>query len=218
MKREKQIWFTSDSHFSHKNIIRFSNRPFKDENHMNEELIRAWNEVVDEDDDVYHLGDVSLSNDPEVTHKILQRLNGNIHLIKGNHEKSVLSKSYNIDRFVWVKDYYELKIKTNEANLTVPTKNKEQLIVMCHYGMRVWNKSHHGSYMLYGHSHDSMEKEPWGRSMDVGVDSAYRILGAYRPFSLDEITKIMSTRTHNPIDHHVEQQTIKHNVNLKRNL
>jgi len=200
MKREKQIWFTSDLHFGHKNIIRFSNRPFKDENHMTEELIKAWNEVVDEDDDVYCMGDISLTN-AENTQNILYRLNGNIHLIKGNHEKSALSKSYNRDRFVWVKDYFELKIDN-------PTKdgNKHQMIVMCHYAFRVWNKSHHGSWMLYGHSHDSMETEAWGRSMDVGVDSAFRILGEYRPFSLREIKNIMDKRTDNPVDHHIEKR------------
>ena len=133
MKREKQIWFTSDTHFLHTNIIRFSNRPFKDVNHMTEELIRAWNEVVGEDDDVYHLGDVSLGRaDKTVT--ILNRLNGNIHLITGNHEKSVLDKEYTRNRFKWIKDYYELKVE----NQTIEG-NKPQLVVMCHYGMRVWN-------------------------------------------------------------------------------
>lgn len=59
--------------------------------------------------------------------------------------------------------------------------------------------------MLYGHSHDSMETEPWGRSMDVGVDSAFRILGEYRPFSYEEIKNIMETRQPNPVDHHLEK-------------
>jgi len=179
---------------------------------MTEELIRAWNEVVGEEDDVYHLGDVSLGRaDKTVT--ILNRLNGNIHLITGNHEKSVLDKEYTRNRFEWIKDYYELKVD----NQTIEG-NKPQLIVMCHYGMRVWNKSHHGAIMLYGHSHDSMEKEPWGRSMDVGVDSAFRILGDYRPFSYEEIKKIMDSRGHNPIDHHVGQDMQLEQVNLKRNL
>lgn len=194
MKREKQIWFTSDTHFGHKNIIRFSNRPYRDEDHMTEELVKSWNEVVDEEDDVYHLGDFSLTN-AEKTQSILYRLNGNIHLIKGNHEKSVLQKSYNRDRFTWIKDYHEM-------SLVMPDGTK-QFIVMCHYGMRVWNKSHHGAIQLYGHSHDSLDKEgAWGKSMDVGVDSAYRILGEYRPFSLREVMNIMNKRDIHEIDHH----------------
>ncbi len=207
MNNKNKIWFTSDSHFGHKNIIRFSNRPFKDEHHMNEELIKAWNDVVGEEDDVYHLGDVSLTNSDN-THKILQRLNGKIHLISGNHEKSVLSKQYCRDRFEWIKDYYELKIESSEPDFSVPTRNKQISIVMCHYAMRVWNKSHHGAIMLYGHSHDNLDgpQKEWGKSMDVGVDSAYRILGEYRPFSLREIINIMDKRDVHEIDHHINNK------------
>jgi len=157
---------------------------------MNEELVKSWNELVDEDDDVYHLGDFSLTN-KNTTLNILNRLNGNIHLITGNHEKSVLKSGACKEKFVWIKPYHEMYID-------------KQFIVMCHYGMRVWNKSHHKSYMLYGHSHDSMEETVWGRSMDVGVDSAYRILGEYRPFNYVEISNIMDKREHNPVDHHLE--------------
>lgn len=192
MNKEKNIWFTSDTHFGHKNIIKFSNRPFDDADHMNEEMIRTWNSYVGEDDDVYHDGDFSLTNS-NTTHSILERLNGNIHLITGNHEKSVLKSGKCKERFVWIKPYHEFYIG-------------KQFIVLCHYGMRVWNKSHHGSWMLYGHSHDSMEHEVWGRSMDVGVDSAYRILGEFRPFSFDEIKAIMDEREDNPVDHHVAKR------------
>jgi len=205
MNKEKQIWFTSDSHFLHENIIRFSNRPFRDKDHMTEELVRAWNEVVGQDDDVYHLGDFALGNKTDEVLRILNRLNGNIYLITGNHEKSVLEKESTRSRFVWIKAHHEMNIG-------------KQSITLCHYAHRVWNKSHHGSWMLYGHSHDSMEHESWGRSMDVGVDSAYRILGEFRPFSYDEIKGIMDKRGHNPVDHHIEVKYKKHYSNLKRNL
>lgn len=195
MNKEKKVWFTSDSHFGHKNIIRFSNRPFDNVDEMNEELIKAWNRVVDYNDDVYHLGDFALTNSDK-THSILERLNGNIHLITGNHEKSVLKSGKCKEKFVWIKPYHEMYVE-------------KQFIVLCHYGMRVWNKSHHKSWMLYGHSHDSMEDKVWGRSMDVGVDSANRILAEFRPFSYSEIFRIMSKREHNPVDHHMENKLKK---------
>lgn len=68
--------------------------------------------------------------------------------------------------------------------------------MLFHYAMRVWNKSHHGSIHLYGHSHDSLDKdgEYNGLSMDVGMDSAYRIFGEYRPFQIVEIIDIMNKR------------------------
>jgi len=191
---KSDIFVTSDQHFGHKNIIRFSNRPYRDVNHMNEEMIKNWNAIISDNDDVYMLGDVSLTN-AEKTKDIIYRLNGRLHLINGNHEKSVLSKSYNRDRFEWIKDYYELKIND---------EGEKAMFVMCHYAFRVWNKSHHKSIHLYGHSHDSLDAngEFWGRSMDVGVDSAARVLGEYRPFRLSEITNIMKKREPKIIDHH----------------
>ena len=79
------IFFTADHHFGHENIIRFSERPFESLEQMNEEMIRKWNEKIEPGDTVYHLGDFSLGK-PDFTKEILDRLNGNIHLIKGNHE------------------------------------------------------------------------------------------------------------------------------------
>lgn len=186
-----KVFFTSDTHFGHNNIIKYSGRPFKDANHMDEMLIKTWNATVSEDDEVYHLGDVSLTGF-EKTLEILNRLNGKIYLIKGNHEKSVLMKSYTRDRFEWIRDMTEVNING-------------QAITLCHYAMRVWNKSHRGSWHLYGHSHNSLETEVWGRSMDVGVDAANVILGDYRPFSFEEISRILSKREFKGVDHHEER-------------
>ena len=79
------VFFTSDLHFFHKNIIRFDNRPFTSVEEMNETLIRNWNRKVKKDDLVYILGDISWGNDEE-TCAIFARLNGRKVLIKGNHD------------------------------------------------------------------------------------------------------------------------------------
>jgi calcineurin-like phosphoesterase family protein len=189
----KNTYFISDPHFGHKNIIKYANRPFTSVDEMDETIIKNWNGMIGKTDEVYILGDVSLTNS-ERTNEILNRLNGRLYLIKGNHEKSVMSSKENRDRFEWIRDYYELKYEYN---------GKRNMIVMCHYAMRVWNKSHHGAYHLYGHSHDSLEYEQWGKSMDVGIDSAARIFGEYRPFTFDEIDGILSKRIPKEIDHHV---------------
>lgn len=104
----------------------------------------------------------------------------------------MIAKSYTKDRFDWIRDMAEINVNG-------------QHIVLCHYAMRVWNKSHRGSWHLYGHSHNSLETEVWGRSMDVGVDSAKVILGDYRPFSFDEISRILSKREFKGVDHHEER-------------
>lgn len=81
-----KIWFTSDSHFCHKNIIKYCDRPFLDVEEMNSELIRRWNSVVAEDDIVYHLGDIYLGP-ADRAQSLFGALNGRIILIRGNHDR-----------------------------------------------------------------------------------------------------------------------------------
>jgi len=74
-----KVFFTSDTHFNHANIIDFCSRPFKNVNEMNETLITNWNRVVGADDIVFHLGDFCLGGSAEWTN-VLNRLNGKIYL------------------------------------------------------------------------------------------------------------------------------------------
>lgn len=80
-----KVFLTSDTHFYHKNIITYCNRPFETVEKMNETLISNWNKVVPIDGIVFHCGDFAFGGS-EVWHKILPRLNGQIHLILGNHK------------------------------------------------------------------------------------------------------------------------------------
>ena len=178
-----KIFFTSDHHFGHKNIIRFSNRPFENVEEMDEALIQRWNEKVEPKDEVYHLGDVGLCS-PGKLRKILNRLNGKIYLIKGNHEKSAEACR---SRFEWIKDYHELVVEDAEH------KRGEQLVVLFHYAMREWNASHWGTYHLYGHSHGSLSDDPKSRSFDIGVDCH-----DYYPLSYEEVKAIMNTKSWTP--------------------
>ena len=77
-------WIISDSHFNHNAIIEYCNRPFKDVESMNEEMIKRWNEAVRKDDKVYHLGDFGFGSKEQIS-EIVSRLKGKIYLIKGNH-------------------------------------------------------------------------------------------------------------------------------------
>lgn len=82
----------SDHHWGHKNIIKFSNRPFDNLHHMENYMIDAWNSVVTDDDEVWHLGDISFKLNAKYLVNILDRLNGKIHLIRGNHDKDSIIK------------------------------------------------------------------------------------------------------------------------------
>jgi calcineurin-like phosphoesterase family protein len=172
-------FFTSDTHFSHKNVIKYCNRPFSTIEEMNARLITNWNSKIGVGDTVYHLGDFSFG-DLESAQNIFDQLNGNIHLIKGNHDQ----KSVHIRGWKSINDYLELKIG-------------KQFIVLSHYAMRVWNRSHYGAWMLYGHSHGSLPDDPAALSIDVGVDCH-----SYTPVSMTDIDGIMKKKTWKPADHH----------------
>jgi calcineurin-like phosphoesterase family protein len=80
------VYFTSDHHFGHKNILKFESRPFEDVHQMNEAMIQRWNSVVGNGDTIFHLGDFSFLNF-DATKDILARLNGYKILILGNHDR-----------------------------------------------------------------------------------------------------------------------------------
>jgi len=82
----------------HANIIKYCKRPFSDIGEMDKKIIENWNSVVKDEDLIFCLGDFALGKEQDCL-KILKKLNGHKVLIKGNHEKTVLKKSYNIDEF-----------------------------------------------------------------------------------------------------------------------
>lgn len=176
---ENKIWFTSDNHFGHKNIIEFSKRPFSNVEEMNETMITRWNEKIGNEDLVYHIGDFALMPANKVR-QLIERLNGKIHLITGNHETSALECS---DCFEWVKDYYELTVEDKDAH------KGQRFIVLFHYAMRVWNASHYGTWHLYGHSHGDLTDDITSLSFDVGVD-----VHNFYPISYNEVKEIMAKK------------------------
>jgi calcineurin-like phosphoesterase family protein len=151
------IYFTSDTHFHHKNIIKYSNRPFKDIEEMNDKIVENWNKTVKPNDLVFHLGDVIFSKD----HSILKKLNGNINFLWGNHDKDA---SWNY-------------IHYKELNYN------NKFFVLCHFPLLTWNKSRKGSIHLHGHCHGTINDLNTNlKRFDVGVD-CYN----FTPVSIDQI-------------------------------
>ncbi len=178
----KNAFFTSDYHLFHANVIKYDNRPFLNVEEMNQTIIENHNKIVQKDDDFYFLGDFAFAKEYEIE-KLISQLNGNLHFIKGNHDK--------YDTINLYKKYGNYLGELKEIFIF----NKK--IVLCHYAMRVWNKSHHGTWHLYGHSHGSLPDDPNSLSMDVGIMN-----NNYYPFSFDQIEELMSKKTFKPIDHH----------------
>jgi len=173
------IYFTSDHHFGHKNIIKFCNRPFETIEEMDAELIKRWNEKIGKNDTVYHLGDFGLTGKESLA-TIIDQLHGNIHLISGNHEGAAIQ---NRKKFVWIKDYHEVKIKDADCS------NGVQRIILFHYAMRVWRSDFRGTWQLYGHSHGTLPDKEHKLAFDVGVDCH-----DFYPLSYEEVKKIMSNK------------------------
>jgi len=84
------IFLIADTHFDHKNIIEYCNRPFDSVEEMNQAIINNWNSTVSEKDLIFHLGDFAFCN-ADRRRELADRLKGNIVLIKGNHDKATVT-------------------------------------------------------------------------------------------------------------------------------
>jgi len=149
-------------------------------------------------DSLYYLGDFGftrVSNDLEGWMKTLAYTEAELFFIKGNHDKRDTIKLYQ-KYGIYLGEQKKIKIPDEDVS------DGLQEIVLNHYAMRVWDKSHHGVWHLYGHSHDGLEHTPWGKSMDCSVVSAGRIKGSYEAFEYQEIKDIMKKRQLKIIDHH----------------
>ena len=180
-----KVWFTSDPHFNHVNIIKYCKRPFDNVEDMNQVLIDNWNMVVDHDDLIICCGDFSLGSSKDAIN-VLKKLNGHKLLIRGNHEKSVLNSREAMDFFDGgVYDLLEVTILDEEVS------DGFQDIILCHYPMVVWDKSHRGSWQLFGHVHGMLDgdKRLSPNQIDIGVDS-----NGFRPLSYQEIKEIITVQ------------------------
>ena len=186
------LWFTSDSHFFHKNIIELGKRPFQSVDEMNETIVSNWNKLVRPEDIVYHMGDVSFGN-RALTKELLDKLHGTIRLIQGNHDmKNAVLKKGCVERFEWVKDIYFLKVPDPDG-----PDGKTQGIMLCHYPIMSWNQMHYGTWHLHGHCHGTLPMDMTKKRMDVGVDPNF-----FKPLSYERIKEIMARRKFEPVDHH----------------
>ena len=167
------IYFTADTHFFHSNIIGMANRPFHSVEEMNQTLIKNWNARVSPSDQIFILGDFTLKG-PSIANELLKQLNGEIFLLRGNHDRFVDRKGFQKDAFQWVKDYFELSWQG-------------RWFIMCHFPFLSWNGVHRGSFHLHGHQHNPPEynlanRAAGVRRLDVGVDAF-----GMAPVSIEEV-------------------------------
>lgn len=150
-----KLFFTADTHFCRELAIHNGLRNFSSVEEMNKTMIDNWNEVVSDEDHVFHLGNFSYGSKQQ-TEEILSQLKGQKHLIMGDADWKMEGLE---DYWVSMDHYLEL-----EAN--------ERKIVLCHYPMLVWNGSHKDSWMLHGKCHGGINVLNMDTMRhDVGVDN-----------------------------------------------
>jgi calcineurin-like phosphoesterase family protein len=166
-------WFTADFHFGHANIIRYCGRPFETVTEMDTAILDRLNSSVAEGDTLYFLGDFCRGSGKEALAYRKRVRCKNIFFVEGNHDGGTRKIS---TEFGWWKQLAEVK-------------THDQVIVLCHYAMRVWHHLFRGSWHLYGHSHGRLPDDPAALSMDVGVDTH-----EFRPWNFDEIKERMEEK------------------------
>jgi calcineurin-like phosphoesterase family protein len=219
---DQRVYFSADPHYGHKNICggstswgkdphdpqsvafsvkykQFTNsatnrarfckdhglRDFESVEEMNDAIVDRFNEKVRENDIIFILGDIAFGGHENVG-KFMRRLRcQNRHLVYGNHDKPIEMNRDGLQGF----------FKSCEYKRYIHVDG--QYIMLDHFAHRIWDKSHHGAWHLYGHSHSKLEHLPWGKSMDVGVDTHDMY-----PYSFEEIKEILDKREVLTIDHH----------------
>jgi calcineurin-like phosphoesterase family protein len=160
-----KTFITSDLHFGHRNIKKFCpitrSKYDNDTDRMNEQMIVEWNEIVEQEDTVYILGDVAFMSGSDAA-RIMNRLNGRKILVEGNHDRKTLLDVNFRNAFSEIHKYLEVV-------------HNGTFIVMCHYPIYDHNGAGRGSIMLHGHRHGNPYDLP-GRIKDVGMDSTGKIV------------------------------------------
>lgn len=186
-KDAEKMFFTSDTHFCHSNIIKYCKRPFANITENDEEIIRRWNEKVPEDGIVFHLGDVAFG-DPERVDNILERLNGTIYLVIGNHDWRRVVNNHK----------WRFEMMTQQINMKIGKRH----IILNHYPMLAFSGAWRGedaTYQLFGHVHTSpytdegldqqRMKYLFTSQYDVGVDN-----NNFTPISWKEVDQIINNQ------------------------
>lgn len=185
MEKQK-IFFTSDLHFGHENVIRFDNRPFNTVEEMDKEMIKRWNAKVGKGDIVYVLGDFIWKAATNEAVSIIRRLNGQIILIKGNHDR-FLHNAAAKKALAGIKDYDDICVTLEDGTT--------RRCILSHYFIPFYIGHRYQAIHLHGHSHFTEESaeevrittELNEKGYDLKIYNVGCMYWNYTPVTLDEI-------------------------------
>lgn len=183
-------FFTSDLHFSHKNICKFTDRhTITSQEQHDDWLADLWNSQVKKSDKIWHLGDFWFGSDYEQLAALVKRLNGQKFFIKGNHDREKNLKKLKDDNLIQMYYQYE-EIKIQDTS-----------VCLFHFPITSWHKQHYGAIHLHGHCHGTLAPQQ-GKILDVGLDNAYKVLGEYKFFTEEDVVEYMENISIRINDHH----------------
>ena len=203
------VWFTSDTHYGHSNIVKgvtnWRNaegevpieqvRDFSSVETMNELMVSNINQHVQASDWLIHLGDWSFGGYDKIE-EFREQINcNNVVLILGNHDHHIQRDIPKFRKmFNHITHYEELRVSQGS--------NPSNTMILCHYPIISWNQMHHGSYMLHGHQHLKGDRKfGQGKRLDVGMCGSED----FRPYHIDEVVNLLKDRQFEPYtehDHH----------------
>jgi calcineurin-like phosphoesterase family protein len=182
---ESEVWFTADQHYGHKNIIEFCNRPFTDLHHMHKELTTRHNDLVKDDDVVWHLGDFAM--DHRLVPTILSKLRGKHVLVAGNHDKCHpchKRHQHFVQKYlqygfatVWTNTVYREEFILNHLPYAGDSAHEPRY--------PEWRPKDEGGWLLHGHVHELWKVKD--RMINVGVDQ-----WDYAPVSVKEVRRLVT--------------------------
>ena len=193
LNKGQKLWFTSDTHYNHANICSATTRwedpvtcrEFISLEQMNSYLICNINEVVEQDDILFHLGDWSFGGFEEIQKFRDSIFCKNIHLITGNHDHHIENNKEGCQSlFSSVNKYLNLEVKWNVGTHFAG----EQRFALMHFPIASWDNMARGAIHLHGHVHLPADKRIGkGKMMDVGVDG-----NNLYPIEMREVLRLMS--------------------------
>ena len=179
------IFFTSDHHFGHYNVIKYCNRPFTSVQQMDEIMILKWNETVLPEDEIYYLGDFAMKS--FLVPKILPRLNGRKYLIMGNHDRCFKGNSDKWNQF-YTDAGFECLVREQQMDIA------GQPVRLHHFPYQnpndpdqryfEYRPKDDGGWLLHGHVHNRWKTK--GKQINVSVE-----VWDFKPVPMSEIENII---------------------------
>lgn len=185
------IYFTSDLHWIHKNIIKYDNRPYATVEEMNESIIEVWNNTVRDSDIVFLLGDITLYEKSNTVLGFLKRLNGQIYFIPGNHDTDKAINFYKENKV-----FKEILPPLQVIEYSLDNTDEEKFTFqLCHYPMLDWWKKQKGGFQIFGHTHGNLKNHDIAQ-----IEISWPVW--YRPIEIDEVLKYLTKQQQSLVTHY----------------